>query len=246
MANVENLHISSMYQMKPDADVHFGYVTISAEGYFFFTGGGRLEIDDLVIDKDEIDTKYDFLVQTPDGEYGEDHENGHDAPESNEIKIIINRLEKTAYIKSIGGKGGKGGKGYKGAPGGNGGDAIYETSSGGKGGDGGSGGKGMKGGNGSDGPIVEISYCPAKRDAKILTLAKDDTVDGKNTSFGGEGGPGGEGGEGGDGGKGGKNFGDGTCADSGKPGKTGLCGDNGDDGKNRVITIKKIRNREDE
>lgn len=245
MKNIENLRISSEYQMKPDAAVHFGKVIISAEGYFLFTGGEQLEIDTLIIDKDEDDKKYDFLVQTPDGEDGEDYENGHDAPASNEVKIIIHSLENTAHIKSVGGKGGKGGKGQKGAPGGKGGDAIENALCGGKGGNGGSGGKGMKGGKGSDCPTVEISYCPASKNIKILTLAMDNTIDKNNTSFGGSGGDGGKGGDGGDGGKGGKNS-NGTNAEEGKQGKQGECGDTGDNGQDGFITINIITNGEDE
>ena len=233
--SAKDLHISDEWEICAAEPIHYGKVTVSADGYFLITGSLELEIDELENIKNSSGIKYEFFVRTSRGENGTVDENGQDAPESGTVNIVIHRLKNTIHIKSIGGDGGDGGSGKDGGNGGEGGNG----SKGGNGGNGGNGNNGAKGGNGGDAPNVKITCTPAGADIAVLTLAKDDSPCAENISYGGNGGRGGEGGRGGQEGRGGLGA-DGKTAPNGKPGAGGKPGKSGKDGNDgKVVVIMK-------
>lgn len=230
-------NISSAIKLKPGGKYHYGTINLSADGHFLFTGDFALEIDELNNSKGDFSKfKYEFLVQTPNGQDGNDGENGQDATATAKVDIVIHKLNHDIHIKSIGGNGGNGGDGLPGGSGGNGGDAADALGKGGVGANGGDGGKGGDSGSGAPAPEVAIQYLPSNDQSKVIVLAKDDTPCDDRISYGGEGGEGGNGGSGGEGGAGGKN-GDGTYA---LPGDTGGLGGHGQKGTSRKDSTIKI------
>lgn len=237
---VRDLHISNRFELKPNDKVHYGNVLISGDGYFYMTGGNRLEMNRLEVKKEACHRKYDVLIQGPDGEDGMEGEEGKDAENVRATSIVIHNLADNVRIKSLGGNGGRGGKGAEGNPGGDGGDAVCKDTAGGRGAGGSQGGKGKKGGRGSDGPAVTVRYTPENEKAEVKILTREDRENGENKAYGGTGGEGGEGGDGGSGGNGGWN-GDGkTRAKAGKKGDRGPRGDKGGNGDDIDVIIEKI------
>ena len=109
--SAKDLHISDEWEICAAEPIHYGKVTVSADGYFLITGSLELEIDELENIKNSSGIKYEFFVRTSRGENGTVDENGQDAPESGTVNIVIHRLKNTIHIKSIGGDGGDGGSG---------------------------------------------------------------------------------------------------------------------------------------
>lgn len=227
-----NLHISDEWEVSSPEAIHYGKVTISADGYLLITGSLNLEIDELENKKTFSDVPYEILVRTMDGEDGAIGEDGKNAPEASTVNIVIHNLKNDIHIKSIGGSGGAGGKGKDGGCGGDGGDG-YKGGTGGKGGDG---YKGANGGRGGNAPKVKLTYTPAGEKITVTALTKDDLPCKDNLSYGGSGGKGGDGGDAGKGGLGGLSA-DGKRAASGEAGTSGDSGKEGKAGGNAKMVI---------
>lgn len=225
MVEIRDRNISDELELNPGCAVHYGRVILMDNGYIRFTGDGSLEIDELICQKEEAaNTKYEFLIQPPDGAKGEPGSRGEDAGTAS-VVITVHCLKDTVRMKSIGGNGGNGGDGMPGGDGGCGGDSACPDGCGGCGGNGGGGGRGGDGGNGGTAPSVTVTYASENETAEILVLTRENTPCPGHLSYGGRGGLRGAGGKGGKGGRGGLN-GDGSRAED------GICGRNGEDGLN--------------
>lgn len=244
MEKRENRSISDELELTHGCELHYGQVVLLDDGYFHFTGDGSLEIDELICMKNHsARSKYEFLIQLPNGKAGEPGCSGKSVESSACVRIRINCLRNTVRIKSLGGDGGAGGDGLNGGDGGDGGDCAGAYGFGGRGADGGDGGNGGSGGNGGAAPEVTVTYIQGNEDAQFLVLARDNTLCPECLSYGGRGGKRGAAGRGGRGGRGGRNA-DGSYAENGNCGSDGTEGQR--DGANApdgyVKIVKEERN----
>lgn len=235
---LENLSISDEWAFKSGGRIRYDEVRLMSDAYFRISSGLILEIETLYNEKEYEMTEnpFEFLVQTPSGNAGEEGENGQNAHGGSTVQIIIHKLMNDVYLKGIGGHGGDGGHGKSGADGGDGGDAGGNDAGGGAGGNGSNGSNGGNGGNGGQAPTIRVNYTPVN-DAKLIVLSREDEPCKDCLAYGGIGGKGGEPGEGGIGGKGGLN-GDGkTRASNGSSGSMGNRGNSGNNGKDVTVVI---------